>query len=379
MTPQIVSGNTAGLPREKLVPNPKARLKDQFHEVARFKHLSPRSETAYWDWVVRFLRFHRDKNLASSRPAQAQSLTRPSHDPHPAAPPSPIQWAKGGEKGWVHPRDLGSKGVTPFLTYLATVRDVSISTQNQALNALLFLYREVLSLPMVAGDFVRVRRPPGLPTVLTQDEVRELLGVMAGTYLLMTRLAYGTGLRLLELLRLRVKDLDFARGQIVVRAGKGGKDRVTVLPDKLREPLQQHLAGVRKLHDRDLVEGYGSVSLPGGLARKYPNAPREWAWQWVFPSGNRSTNVETGLTGRHHVSETGLQRALKEALLRTTITKPASCHTLRHSFATHMLESGVDIRTLQALLGHKSVTTTQIYTHVMQKPGLGVKSPLDVL
>lgn len=344
MNPQNALANTAGLPREKLVPNPNARLKDQFHEVARFKHLSYRTETAYWEWVVRFLKFHR--KLAGD---------------------------------WRHPRDLGSKGVTPFLTYLATERDVSISTQNQALNGLLFLYRGVLGLPMVAGDFVRVRRPPGLPTVLTQDEMRELLAAMSGTYLLMTRLSYGTGLRLLELLRLRVKDVDFGRGQIVVRAGKGGKDRVTVLPDKLREPLQQHLAGVRRLHDRDLVEGYGTVYLPGGLARKYPNAAREWGWQWLFPSANRSTNVETGLTGRHHVSETGLQRTLKEALLRTTITKPASCHTLRHSFATHMLESGVDIRTLQSLLGHKSVTTTQIYTHVMQRPGLGVKSPLDVL
>jgi integron integrase len=344
MTPQSASENTALVPHGKLLLNPKARLKDQFHEVVRFKHLSPRSETAYWEWVVRFLKFHR---------------------------------GRAGE--WLHPRILGSKGVTPFLTYLATVRDVSISTQNQALNALLFLYREVLSLPMVAGDFVRVRRPPGLPTVLTQDEVRELLGVMSGTYLLMARLLYGTGMRLLELLRLRVKDLDFGRGAIMVRAGKGGKDRTTVLPDKLREPLQQHLAAVRKLHERDLVEGYGTVALPGGLARKYPNAGREWAWQWVFPSANRSTNAETGLTGRHHVTETGLQRTMKESLQRTTITKPASCHTLRHSFATHMLESGVDIRTVQALLGHKNVATTQIYTHVMQKPGLGVKSPLDVL
>jgi len=329
---------------EKLVPNPKTRLIDQFHEVARFKHLSPRSERAYWEWVVRFLKFHKER---------------------------------AGE--WRHPRILGSKGVTPFLTHLATVRDVSISTQNQALNALLFLYREVLSCPMVAGDFVRVRRPAGLPTVLTQDEVRELLAAMSGTYLLMARLLYGTGLRLLELLRLRVKDVDFARRQIMVRAGKGGKDRTTVLPDKLCEPLQQHLATIRRLHEHDLVEGYGNVSLPGGLARKYPNAGREWAWQFVFPSSNRSTDPETGLTCRHHVTETGLQRYLKEALQRTTITKPASCHTLRHCFATHMLEARVDIRTVQVLLGHKNVATTQIYTHVMQQPGLGVQSPFDAL
>jgi len=329
---------------EKIVPNPKGRLKDQFHEVARFKHLSARTETAYWEWVVRFLKFHKER---------------------------------AGD--WRHPRDLGSKGVTPFLTFLATEREVSISTQNQALNALLFLYREVLTVPMVAGDFVRVRRPPRLPTVLTQDEVRELLASMSGTYQLMARLLYGTGLRLLELLRLRVKDVDFERGSIMVRAGKGGKDRVTVLPGKLREPLQQHLATIERLHKRDLIDGYGNVSLPGGLARKYPNAGREWGWQFVFPSSNRSTDPETGLTCRHHVTESGLQRVVQEALRRTTIIKPASCHTLRHAFATHMLEARVDIRTVQALLGHKNVATTQIYTHVMVKPGLGVQSPFDVL
>jgi integron integrase len=312
--------------------------------VARFKHLSPRSETAYWEWVVRFLKFHRDRT-----------------------------------GGWRHPRELGSKGVTPFLTHLATVRDVSISTQNQALNALLFLYREVLTVPMVAGDFVRVRRSPGVPTVLTQDEVRELLANLSGTYQLMGRLLYGTGMRLLELLRLRVKDVDFARGQIIVRAGKGAKDRPTILPKKLREPLQQHLAAIKKLHERDLVDGHGTVSLPGALARKYPNAGREWGWQWVFPSANRSRDPATGLTGRHHVAETGLQRTIKEALRRTTITKSASCHTLRHSFATHLLEARVDIRTVQDLLGHKNVATTQIYTHVMQKPGLGVQSPFDAI
>ena len=344
MTPQLGLANTARPPQDKLLPNPKARLKDQFHEVARFKHLSMRSETAYWQWVVRFLKFHKER---------------------------------AGD--WRHPRELGCRAVTPFLTWLATERDVSVSTQNQALNALLFLYRAVLVLPMVAGDFVRVKRSPGVPTVLTQDEVRELLAAMTGTYQLMARLLYGTGMRLLELLRLRVKDVDFARGQIIVRAGKGGKDRMTILPEKLREPLQQHLAAVKKLHELDLVDGFGTVALPGGLARKYPNAGREWGWQWVFPSANRSTIPETGLTGRHHASETGLQRTLKEALRRTTINKSASCHTLRHSFATHLLESRVDIRTVQDLLGHKNVATTQIYTHVMKKPGLGVQSPLDAI
>ena len=345
MTPQTPLANTQGGPPAKLLPNPKARLQDQFHEVARFKHLSPRSERAYWEWVVRFLKFHRERAGA-----------------------------------WRHPRELGSRAVvTPFLTWLATERDVSVSTQNQALNALLFLYREVLVLPMVAGDFVRVKRAPGVPTVLTQAEVRELLAAMTGTYQLMARLLYGTGMRLLEMLRLRVKDVDFARKQIVVRAGKGGKDRLTVLPAKLAAPLEQQLAAVKKLHEIDLVDGYGAVALPGGLARKYPHAGREWGWQWVFPSANRSTDEATGLPGRHHASETGLQHKLREALRRTTITKPASCHTLRHSFATHMLEARVDIRTVQMLLGHKNVATTQIYTHVMQQPGLGVQSPLDAI
>lgn len=342
MTLQSVPAKAACAPLDKLLPNPKARLKDQFHEVARFKHLSSRTETSYWEWVVRYLKFH--KELAGD---------------------------------WQHPRNLGSRGVTPFLTYLAAERDVSVSTQNQALNALLFLHREVLSLPMVPGDFVRVRRSPGVPTVLTREEVRELLAALTGTHQLMARLLYGTGMRLLEMLRLRVKDVDFARGQIIVHAGKGAKDRVTMLPDSLREPLQKHLAEVRKLHERDLVEGFGTVSLPLALARKYPNAGREWGWQWVFPSTNLSSDSETGRIGRHHTAETGLQRAIKEALRRTTITKSASCHTLRHSFATHLLESGIDIRSVQSLLGHKNVSTTQIYTHVMQKPGIGVKSPLD--
>ena len=342
MTPQPLPAKAECAPLGILLPNPKTRLKDQFHEVARFRHLSYRTESAYWDWVVRFLKFHRERAGA-----------------------------------WQHPRDLGSRGVTPFLTWLATERNVSVSTQNQALNALLFLYRAVLALPMVAGDFLRVRRPPAIPTVLTREEVRELLNELTGTYLLMARLLYGTGLRLLELLRLRVKDVDFARGQIVVRAGKGAKDRITMLPESLREPLQKHLAEVRKRHQWDLEEGFGSVSMPLGFARKYPNAEREWGWQWVFPSANRSKVFETGLIGRHHASETSLQRVVKEALRRTSISKPVSCHTLRHSFATHLLESGTDIRSVQNLLGHRNVTTTQIYTHVMQKPGIGVRSPVD--
>ena len=285
-------------PLERLQPNPKGKLQDQFHEVARFKHLSVRTEQAYWEWVVRYLKFHRDR--AGS---------------------------------WQRPEVMGSQGVTPFLTWLATERDVAISTQNQALNALLFLYREVLSSPMQAGDFVRVIRPPNLPTVLTREEVRELLAELSGNHLLMAQLLYGSGLRLLEMLRLRVKDIDFGRGQVMVRAGKGGKDRVTVLPQSLREPLQKHLTGVRAQHNRDLAEGFGEAPLPTNLRLKYPNAGKAWIWQWVFPSGNRSTDPATGMIARHHTTETGLQRKLKEALERTTITKPATCHAsagIRH-------------------------------------------------
>ena len=243
MTTQPLPANAAQAPLGKLLPNPKTRLKDQFHEVARFRHLSYRTETTYWEWVVRFLKFHKER-----------------------------------AGNWQHPRDLGSRGVTPFLTWLATERKVSVSTQNQALNALLFLYREVLALPMVVGDFVRVRRPPSIPTVLTREEVRELLAELTGTYLLMARLLYGTGIRLLELLRLRVKDVDFARGQIVIRGGKGAKDRVTMLPDKLKAELQQHLKRVRLLWEKDVREGFGEVYLPEALARKYPKAEQEWGW-----------------------------------------------------------------------------------------------------
>ena len=332
----------ANRPPDGLLPNPKGKLKEQFHEVARFKHLSPRSEEAYWAWVVRYLKFHRD--LA-------------------------------GE--WRHPKALGGRAVTPFLTHLAVARNISTSTQNQALNALVFLYREVLHLPVEAHEFVRVSRPARLPTVLTRDEVKALLAELKGTHQLMAQMLYGTGLRLLELLRLRVKDIDFGRGQIAVHDGKGMNQRVTILPESLRTAIKEHLERVRKLHTEDLADGLGSVPLPGGLARKYANAEREWGWQWVFPSAHRSINPDTGRMGRHHTAETGLQRALKLALGRTQITKPASCHSLRHSFATHLLESGTDIRTLQSLLGHKDVSTTQVYTHVMQKPGLGVRSPLD--
>ena len=316
-------------------------MREQFHEVARFKHLSLRTEGAYWEWVMRYLKFHRNKS-----------------------------------GGWRHPKDLGTTGVTPFLTDLA-VQGVSTSTQNQALNALLFLHREVLQVPFVPGDFQRVSRPPRLPVVLSREEVRELIGLLDGTYKLMAQLLYGTGLRLLEMLRLRVKDIDFARGQIVVREGKGGGSRITMLPESLRSVIKEHLERVRKRHESDLAEGFGWVPLPGLVGKKYVSAGKEWSWQWVFPSSQISRDPVSAKLARHHAAETGLQRVLKQAVRRSGLNKQASCHTLRHSFATHLLEGGTDIRQVQDLLGHRHVSTTQIYTHVMQKPGIGVRSPLD--
>jgi len=255
---------------------------------------------------------------------------------------------------------------------------VAAATQNQALNAISFLYTQVLRIELGdLGEFLTASKRRRVPVVLSKEETQRLLAALEGTYQLMARVLYGTGLRLLELLRLRVQDVDFARNQIVVRGGKGDKDRVTVLPDKLKLELQRHLERVRLLWEQDVREGFGEVYLPEGLARKYPKAGKEWGWQWVFPSRSRSRDPRSGKMRRHHVQETGLQRAVKAGLHLSGITKRASCHTLRHSFATHLLENGYDIRTVQDLLGHKDVTTTQIYTHVMQKPGLGVRSPLD--
>jgi integron integrase len=264
--------------------------------------------------------------------------------------------------GWRHPRDLGEAEVRDFLTHLAVEQNVAASTHNQALSALLFLYAEVLHRPLGAlGLLERPQRPARLPVVLSREEVRQWLEAMEGTAQLMARLLYGTGLRLIECLRLRVKDVDFERGQIVVREGKGDKDRITMLPQSLREPLRAHLARVRLLHEKDLAEGLGWVALPSALARKYPNAEREWQWQWVFPSAVKSKDPATGRWGRHHTAETALQRAVKKAVGLARLTKPATCHTLRHRFATHLLEAGYDIRTVQELLGHKDVSTTQIY------------------
>ena len=330
--------DTTFRPREGLVPNPKLRLQGQVHEVMRFKQFSLRTEAAYWNWIRQFIFFH----------------------------------------GKRHPREMGRPEIEAFLSHLTRNKNVSVSTQNQALNALVFLYREVLHQPFdQLGAIERPHRLPRMPVVLSRAEVGRLLESVDGTFGLIARLLYGTGLRLMEGLRLRVKDVDFDRGQIVVHDGKGFKDRVTMLPESLRAPLTAHLKRVEGLHQQDLKAGLGRVWLPGALKLKYPKAEREWMWQWVFPSKMVSVDPESRLRGRHHVNAMSVQRAVKKAMRTAGLHKPVTPHTLRHSFATHLLEAGTDIRSVQELLGHKDVSTTQIYTHVMQKPGLGVRSPLD--
>ena len=315
------------------------RLFDQIRTAIRLRHYSPRTADAYVAWTRRYIVFH----------------------------------------GKRHPRELGAADVTVFLSDLAT-RGVSASTQNQALSAILFLYEVVLGarLPRMES-IVRAQQPVRLPVVLSRDEVGVLLGRLRGVVWLMASLMYGSGLRLLECAELRVKDLNFDRGELVVRDGKGGKDRVTMLPAALRAPLQEHLARVRVQHEADLVAGRGAVALPGELRVKYPNAPFEWAWQWVFPATRFYADEGTGERRRHHLHESVLQRAVKDAARAAGIPRPATCHSLRHSFATHLLEAGYDIRTIQELLGHRDVSTTMIYTHVLNQGGRGVRSPLDQL
>lgn len=279
-----------------------------------------------------------------------------------------------------HPAEMGAAEINCYVSYLANECGVSASTQTQALSALLFLYRRVLSVPVEdLGDIARARKSVHVPAVLTREETRAVLGQLEGDLRLMASLLYGGGLRLSECLRLRVLDLDFGRCEIAVRNGKGGKDRVTTLPAALKAPVHDHLRRVEALHEQDLSEGWGRVMLPDSLARKYLNAPEEWKWQWVFPQRKRWIDRATGEQGRHHIDATVLQRAMKDAVRRAGITKHAGCHTLRHSFATHLLESGYDIRTIQELLGHKDVRTTQIYTHVLNRGAGGVKSPFDAL
>ena len=278
-----------------------------------------------------------------------------------------------------HPREMGSAEVNAFLTHLAVEGQVSASTQNQALSALLFLYRELLERDLDLEGVVRARTRPRLPVVMSVEEVRAVLEQLDGVEALVAGVLYGGGLRLMEALRLRVHDLDVQRLQITVRDGKGGKDRRTMLPARVAEKLQAHLQEVQRLHRQDLAEGYGRVRLPHALGRKYPHAPVEWGWQWVFPQQHRWHDTQTGEQGRHHLDPSVIQKAVRRAVLAAGIITPATCHTFRHSFATHLLERGQDIRTIQELLGHKDIKTTMIYTHVLNRGPLGVHSPADLL
>ncbi len=275
---------------------------------------------------------------------------------------------------------MGEKEISQFISYLATSRNVAASTQNQAINAIVFLYKQVLKIDL--GDFgimERGKTPETIPTVLTVDEVNRILSIMTGIYALISKILYGSGLRIKECVRLRVKDIDFQMNQIIVRDGKGGKDRVIILPVEIASLLQENLKRVKILHDQDLKEGYGEVFLPYALDRKYPGAPKEWGWQYIFPSSKISKDPRSNKYRRHHISESPIRRAVKKAAKTAGIYKKIGPHTFRHSFATHLLENGYDIRTVQALLGHKDIRTTMIYTHVMNKGALGVKSPLDIM
>jgi integron integrase len=316
----------------------KLRLLDEVRERVRRLGFSIRTEQAYVGWIRRFV-------------------------------------VANGKR---HPRDLGAKQVEAFLTNLAARDRVSPSTQGQALAALLFLYREVLGLQLDWMENIqRAKKPQRLPVVLTRSEVQRLLDELTGLAWLLVSLLYGTGMRLMECLRLRIKDVDFDRRVITIRNGKGAKDRVTMLPETLAPRVRAQIDAARRLHDIDLAAGYGAVYLPDALARKYPNAPSEWVWQYVFPADRRSHDPRAGIERRHHVDEQFLQRAVKRAVKQAGIAKPATCHTLRHSFATHLLEAGYDIRTVQELLGHSDVATTQIYTHVLNRGGIAVISPVD--
>jgi integron integrase len=315
-------------------------LLDQVRTAIRLRHYSLRTEDTYVHWIKRFIVFH----------------------------------------GQRHPAEMGEAEIGQFLSALAVDLHVSASTQNQALNAVLFLYRHVLDLnPGWIDNLVRAKRPQRLPVVLQKHEVKALLDGLEGVYWLMGHLLYGAGLRLMECLRLRVKDIDFSANHILVQEGKGNKDRVTMLPSLVKTPLAAHLTRVRELHQRDLAHGLGSVYLPHALARKYPTAPTAWGWQWVFPAKQISQDPRSGVYRRHHLHENVLQRAVRDAARQAGLIKPVGPHTLRHSFATHLLEAGYDIRTIQELLGHSDVSTTMIYTHVLNRGGKGVTSPSDRL
>ena len=314
------------------------KLLDQMRDLLRTKHYSIRTERSYIGWAKRFILFH----------------------------------------GKRHPSEMGEKEIAQFLTYLACQRKVAASTQNQALNALVFLYCQVLRMPLDEEiQAVRAKRPQRIPTVLSDDEAQSIIAALAGIPKLQVRLLYGSGLRLMECVRLRVKDIDFAMNHICVRDGKGNKDRVTLLPQILIPALKEHMEHIQLLHTSDLERGYGSVYLPYALARKYPRAEQQWGWQYVFPSKSLSCDPRSGKTRRHHIDEGTLRKAVSKAARIAGIHKPVSCHTFGHSFATRLLEKGYDIRTVQELLGHKDVNTTMIYTHVINKGPLAVKSPID--
>lgn len=316
------------------------KLLDRVRDAIRARHYSRRTEAAYVSWIRRYIGFHRK----------------------------------------VHPATLGAPAIAEFLTWLATKRQVSASTQSQALAALLFLYQHVLEMPVgEVGHVIRAKQPIRLPVVLSRDEVAAVLSHLEGTMWIIAMLLYGSGLRLEECLQLRVKDVDFDRHQIIVRRGKGQKDRTTMLPVAVVEPLQRHLGEVRRLHAADLQAGGGRVVLPDALARKYPNAAKEWGWQFVFPASRICKDPRWGPPSRFHLHESAVQKATAAAVRRSGIAKRAGPHTFRHSFATHLLESGYDIRTVQALLGHRDVATTMVYTHVLDRGALGVRSPADLL
>jgi integron integrase len=318
----------------------KPKLLDLLREALRSRHYSRRTEATYCNWVKRFIFFHHVR----------------------------------------HPAEMAEAEINAFLTHLAVKERVSASTQNQALSALLFLYRRVLGREIGdLGEVIRARKPKRVPVVMTREEVKAVLNQLTGDKRLMASLMYGTGLRLMECLRLRVQDVDFSRNEITIRDGKGAKDRITMLPESLRKPLQEHLREVRTIHEKDLAGGWGRVPMPNALDRKYPNAPADWRWHWVFPQENRWKNPQTGEQGRHHVDESLVQKAVRNAVVKAGLTKRASSHTFRHSFATHLLEGGYDIRTVQELLGHNDVKTTMIYTHVLNRGPSGVRSPIDGL
>jgi integron integrase len=319
-------------------PNPPQKLLDQVSHALRLKHYSYRTETSYLGWIKRYILFHQKR----------------------------------------HPRDMGPAEIEAFLTHLAVHDQVAASTQNQALSALLFLYRDVLHQELdFPIDAVRAQSPKRLPTILTKAEALRVIHCLPAPYHLPVKLLYGSGLRLMECVRLRVKDIDFAQHQLIVRQGKGGKDRVTMLPQSLIQPLQGHLQHVKMLHLADLALGYGTVYLPYALDRKYPHANREWLWQYLFPAARLSVDPRSGLTRRHHINPSTIQKVVRTAARQAKISKHVTCHTFRHSFATHLLEAGYDIRTVQELLGHKDIRTTMIYTHVLNRGGLAVRSPLD--